>query len=456
MHRIVQLDLGSVTAQEGKTAGGRRAPKPLFPFEVAPAFHYRSVFDGREVEKIIAYYPPCPATGSWLNAHGFDPKWHLQQSGTEFRTRQYWYDLKTGRFLGRRCGCQWPYEEWRLDYPAPESVPKELFTFQVPAGAKMEVTDPELRRQLQSQGSRFLLGPGTGAAAAEPKPRVGNPGATPAEKPRGAVGKEAAKSPGERWVVMPVTTELQRLSAGRKARAYVLVDGEWFRRDRVTLDVGALNLDALRRQLQPYADAEKGAVHFHLRCIWGAPDFVAEGGELRRGPGWPSEIEKPDRVSAVLRYALIGLGQEAGFRQVTADYLFYRAGTEAARDWDLLAADLRQGLAADAGREEAGIGNDTFKVYPVRTALSRFLYFNADCVLHIPAGGGTGLDEDAIERHVARLKLKNKRLLYVLNSAGQGSSSFAVPTFYRQRLGFEQVFAFAPSPPKAAGTPDGR
>jgi hypothetical protein len=257
--------LGPVRAEEAKDAGGRRPAKPQFPFDVAPAFHYRSVVyrsapvdvwnadgiapatdvlihevwavqgdgrreensegsrlvsvtvdtprsrfswdaeqnllvvsrgdpegvqvgkpeycnvtmgaetdrerafrfaesvtgiavsqkeqrDGKEVEKIIAYYPPCFHLGSSYSAHGFDPKWYLRQSGTEFRTRQYWFDPTTGRFLGRRCGCKWPQHDLWIDYPPPESVPKELFTFQVPAGAKVEVTDPELRRQFQSEG----------------------------------------------------------------------------------------------------------------------------------------------------------------------------------------------------------------------------------------------------------------------------------------------------------------
>jgi hypothetical protein len=42
--------------------------------------------------------------------------------------------------------------ESRLDYPAPENIPADLLAFRPPAGAVLEVNDPELGRQVYSEG----------------------------------------------------------------------------------------------------------------------------------------------------------------------------------------------------------------------------------------------------------------------------------------------------------------
>jgi hypothetical protein len=40
----------------------------------------------------------------------------------------------------------------RLDYPAPENIPADLLTFRPPAGVILEINDPELGRQVYSEG----------------------------------------------------------------------------------------------------------------------------------------------------------------------------------------------------------------------------------------------------------------------------------------------------------------
>lgn len=109
--------------------------------------------DGEEVEKITFWYPAERDPDRLLeNIHFFLPQGHLQTSGTEFLTRTHWYDPQTHRTIRCRCGCIPPkHDDW-CEYPEPESVPRELFQFQVPPDALLEVKDPELGRDVSSEG----------------------------------------------------------------------------------------------------------------------------------------------------------------------------------------------------------------------------------------------------------------------------------------------------------------
>jgi len=46
----------------------------------------------------------------------------------------------------------WASHDERIDYPAPASLSKDLFTFEVPREAELEVNDPALGRLLYSEG----------------------------------------------------------------------------------------------------------------------------------------------------------------------------------------------------------------------------------------------------------------------------------------------------------------
>jgi len=107
----------------------------------------------KQVDKVTIHFPADPRHQGWP-IHDFEPRVQLTVSGTESRTRTYWFDPETDLALRRQCGCKPPKYHWCVDYPAPESVPKELFTFEVPEGARLEVVDPELRRPLYSEGKR--------------------------------------------------------------------------------------------------------------------------------------------------------------------------------------------------------------------------------------------------------------------------------------------------------------
>ena len=103
--------------------------------------------NGIGTKKLTMLNPVCPTWGVSLNAHGFDPQWYLRQSGTQFLTREFWFDAKTGRYLGKRCGCSPPWAYTEIEYPAPDTVAKSLFVFRRPAGVAVEVADPELRKE---------------------------------------------------------------------------------------------------------------------------------------------------------------------------------------------------------------------------------------------------------------------------------------------------------------------
>ncbi len=111
---------------------------------------------GKEVDKLTVHYPAeRQAKGRWNNIHSFRPEVQLAASGTEFCRREHWFDPKTQLRLRFRCGCKAPGCRVTLDYPPPESVPRDLFTFEVPLDARLEVRDPELGRDaIHSEGQR--------------------------------------------------------------------------------------------------------------------------------------------------------------------------------------------------------------------------------------------------------------------------------------------------------------
>jgi len=113
--------------------------------------------DGKEVEKITLRFLADPSDGFQSALHGFVPELHqqlLDSPKAEFRTRTWWFDPKTRLQVGHRCGCKPPkHDDW-IDFPSPESVPKELFKFEVPRGATLEVNDPELGRVIHSEAQK--------------------------------------------------------------------------------------------------------------------------------------------------------------------------------------------------------------------------------------------------------------------------------------------------------------
>jgi len=146
---------GRIDAQLVKAAEPR---KELFQrAERARATHVSETErrDGKEVEKVTFQYLADPdVDGDWP-IHSFNPEAHLkllESPDAKFLPRTYWFDAKTHLVAGYRCGCKSTKYEYWVDYPAPESVPRELFTFEVPRDAELTVADPALGRRVQSEG----------------------------------------------------------------------------------------------------------------------------------------------------------------------------------------------------------------------------------------------------------------------------------------------------------------
>jgi hypothetical protein len=109
--------------------------------------------DGKKVDKLTVHFPAeRRSDGGRNNIHNFFSKVQLAASGMEFCTRQHWFDPKTGLRVQFRCGCKPAGYRVTLDYPSPESMPRKLFTFDVPPDALLEVDDPALGRRLNSKG----------------------------------------------------------------------------------------------------------------------------------------------------------------------------------------------------------------------------------------------------------------------------------------------------------------
>ncbi len=112
----------------------------------------REQLGGKEVDRLTIYFPADPQQGGAWPIHNFEPKAQKTASGMESRTRTYWFDPKTNLMVQRACGCQPPKYQVTVDYPRPEQMPRDLFSWKMLPGVPLEVTDPELGRPLYSEG----------------------------------------------------------------------------------------------------------------------------------------------------------------------------------------------------------------------------------------------------------------------------------------------------------------
>jgi hypothetical protein len=194
-------------------------------------------------------------------------------------------------------------------------------------------------------------------------------------------------------LVLSVTTDLQRTLLGRTgeplrdAKAYVLINGEAVLSTDGMINTKALDLPALRQQLAPFADRGKGLVYFNV-CY------------------------RPvlDRGEEVLLWALYGFAVHAGFRDARVGNSYIPSFV-----WDTHIAKVNEAVAGEPDGDEQPIGNEIVSVYPVRTALSRYLTSNADCIVDVLKP----LDKDvltsdlheAIQQFVSKTELKRKKLI---------------------------------------------
>ena len=209
--------------------------------------------------------------------------------------------------------------------------------------------DPDRRRR--EPGRRPRRRP---AATPGPRPRV-TPG-------RGRSPDQLARSGKGNFLVYPVATDLQRELVGKDADGagtFVFVNRSALVRKDGTIDPNAVDFESLRVYLGSWHCPKNRAV------VFSAPG--SEGGR---------DFRKPD----VLAWTFKGLGVDAGF--VAARYT--TGGVIAGNGWEESVKLVEAKTADKPDGDEPAVEVAGFfggKVYPVRTALSRHLCRNADCVI---------------------------------------------------------------------------
>jgi hypothetical protein len=169
------------------------------------------------------------------------------------------------------------------------------------------------------------------------------------------VPKEAGST---NYIILPLTTELQRqVLTGEHTCYYVLVNGDGVVKKDGDLRAEAIDLRQLDHELteDPLLSKDTGIliVVAYTR-------------------------EAPFRGMQLLRYALIGVGHSR-FKEVRV------VSARDSRDsWkNALTIIGASGKAKESDVPEACVKKGLVKVYPVRTAISRYLTDKADCVVVI-------------------------------------------------------------------------
>jgi hypothetical protein len=219
---------------------------------------------------------------------------------------------------------------------------------------------------------------------------------------------KGVKPPGvEHHLVLPVQTELQRLILGKDVSVFVTLDLMGVVKD------GSLNQSALgsiHRDLAG-AGARNGIVYFRI-----FHDKTSDPNQNQR-----------------LHDALRGLARAEGFRDAKVD--------EELRNDDLTWRERITTL--DGGRpgsprgDEAGLGNNAVRIYPVRTPLSRYLFEGSDCVVDCLAAPDLEVEDRVrvtIKATLPKLDLKRKQQIHFRVPAAKVEEHSRVPLQERLHL----------------------
>jgi hypothetical protein len=97
--------------------------------------------------------------------------WPGPTSGASFpRGETIWFDADSLRPVRQKVELDDGLSiETRTDYPAPESVPEDLFAFRPPADVTIEINDPDLGRQVYSEARTRTSKPESAAQAGAPQ-----------------------------------------------------------------------------------------------------------------------------------------------------------------------------------------------------------------------------------------------------------------------------------------------
>jgi beta-lactamase regulating signal transducer with metallopeptidase domain len=203
-------------------------------------------------------------------------------------------------------------------------------------------------------------------------------------------GREGPGPPrGEPHLVLPVQTELQRLILGKDVSAFVSLDLRGVVKDG-ELDQAALR--SIGRDLAA-AGARVGIVRFRI-----FHDRTSSSNEDKR-----------------LHDALKGLARAAGFRSAKVDEELRNDDVT----WRQRIATLDGDRPGLPGGDEPGMGNQTVRIYPVRTPLSRYLFEGSDCVVDFLAAPDPEVED--------RVRVSIKAMAKNLDLARKQRIHFRVP-----------------------------
>ena len=194
------------------------------------------------------------------------------------------------------------------------------------------------------------------------------------------------------FFVYPVRTDLQRELAPTGTSVLVFIDmTEAITDDGISLE--PIKLDNLRKALLPY-NKDDTKLHFELF--------------------FPRTEGDRSQAQAILRYALIGVLYENGFRQVKGYGRWFNDNTTWAK---YTAAFTRRPRKPDG--DERAVISDSVKVFPVNSELSRSLTSDADCAIVTSIGETQGVIPQVIRLAAAdsleamKLPHKNRVAFYV-------------------------------------------
>ncbi len=206
------------------------------------------------------------------------------------------------------------------------------------------------------------------------------------------------------YLLMPVTTDLQRLELGPGTTVYAAVDGAALVQDG-KFDPTVLSGESFRQELAALAAKYPGSVKFHL---------------------YYTSVQSQQDVEKLIDAGLRRLGRQAGFAKAQIARTFSGSSWRWQEQLDWLAA--ADGELPDG--EEPVQQDDSVRVYPVRSRLTRWLTGNASAVVFVRQpfdGRGSGLSDkarDSTSRFLGQLQLPQKgKLLLSISSTRAGEFS---------------------------------
>jgi hypothetical protein len=195
---------------------------------------------------------------------------------------------------------------------------------------------------------------------------------------------------GEPHLVFPVQTELQRLILGKDISVFVSLNLRGVVKEGGELDQAALR--SIGRDLAA-AGAREGIVHFRI-----FHDRTSSPGADKR-----------------LHDALRGLARAVGFRGAKVDEELRNDDVT----WRERIATLDRSRPGLPRGDEPGMGNNTVRIYPVRTPLSRYLFEDSDCVVDFLAAPDPEVED--------RVRVTVKAMAKKLDLARKQQIHFQVP-----------------------------